>query len=269
MIFSNSLKAMCRKNISKITGGVLVPFLAASLFAAPAAAFEDDIATSTTSAASTATSASAAASSASANSDGFRLNDHYNEAQSEKITTGISTNSDEKFRALHSAWGGALVSKPANLSIPSIDPVSTVDISSYYGYRSDPFKGRRKNHKGLDIRGPVGTPIYATADGFVKTSKWLGGYGRFIELDHGNAIHTRYGHMSKLIAEENQFVKKGDIIGLMGSTGRSTGSHLHYEVRIEGEPVNPQSFMANASNGAVNLAQVDDEKATAQGGPAQ
>lgn len=260
MIFSNSVVAMCRKNISKFSLGVLAPFVAASLCVAPAAAVEEEA---------SASASSAAATSVSANSDGFRLTEQKAKAQTQKTLSDLATKPDAKFRALHSAWGGALVSKPASLSIPSIDPVTKVDISSYFGYRTDPFKGRRKNHKGLDIRGPVGTPIYATADGFVKTSKWLGSYGRFIELDHGNAIHTRYGHMSKLIAKANQFVKKGDIIGLMGSTGRSTGSHLHYEVRIDGQPVNPQSFMASANKGPVGLAKADDEKAAAQGGPAQ
>lgn len=173
---------------------------------------------------------------------------------------------DRKFRAIYSSWGNKqLVPAQISLSIPSIDPVTKIDISSYYGYRTDPFQGRRKNHKGLDIRGPVGTPIYATADGFVKTSKWFSGYGNFIELDHGNKISTRYGHMSKLIVKSNQRVSKGDIIGLMGSTGRSTGSHLHYEVRIEGEPVNPQAFMTHQSD-AVRIAE-KASAAKAQGGP--
>lgn len=203
--------------------------------------------------------------SASANSDNFRLNEKSSDSLAKNLENG--TEADAKFRALHGSWGNNF-SAPANvsLSIPSIDPVTKVDISSYYGYRTDPFKGRRKNHKGLDIRGPVGTPIYATADGFVKTSQWFSGYGNYIELDHGNAITTRYGHMSKLLVDANTRVKKGDIIGLMGSTGRSTGSHLHYEVRVAGEPLNPQSFMAAHTNDYVKLAS-DEDSSKAQGGP--
>src|SRR3546814_421307 len=98
-------------------------------------------------------------------------------------------------------------------------------------------------YKGIDIPGPVGTPIYATADGIVSRSGRAGGYGNLIEINHGDGISTRYGHMSKLIVEPNQRVRRGQVIGLMGSTGRSTGSHLHYEVRIDGEAVNPVPFV--------------------------
>jgi len=214
-----------------------------------------------------------AVASSAASSDDFRINtiQKTNDTQGAGQQRGIV---DAKFKALHSSWGNTRSSsallqnkRPVSVSIPSIDPVTKVDISSYYGYRTDPFKGRRKNHKGLDIRGPVGTPIYATADGFVKTAKWFSSYGRYIELDHGNAIHTRYGHMSKLNVSANQYVKKGDVIGFMGSTGRSTGSHLHYEVRIAGEPANPLSFMAYRSDGSPKLASNDHNHGTAQGGP--
>ena len=89
-----------------------------------------------------------------------------------------------------------------------------------------------------------GTPIYATADGIVGRSEWnSGGYGNLVEIDHGQGIQTRYGHLSQRIAQAGQRVHRGDLIGLMGSTGRSTGSHLHYEVRIDGRAVNPVPFM--------------------------
>ena len=99
-------------------------------------------------------------------------------------------------------------------------------------------------HAGIELAGPYGTPIYATADGTVERAGWNnGGYGNLIELDHGRGIETRYGHLSKVLISAGQQVKRGQLIAYMGSTGRSTGSHLHYEVRIDGKPVNPIPFM--------------------------
>ena len=140
-------------------------------------------------------------------------------------------------------WAGQGKTETVKLTIPSRKPVKDFVLTSSYGFRSDPFRGRRASHKGLDMAGPIGTPIYATADGIVGRSQWLGGYGKYIEINHGNGIQTRYGHMSRLNVEANARVKSGDLIGFMGSTGRSTGSHLHYEVRIAGEAVNPVPFM--------------------------
>ena len=104
-------------------------------------------------------------------------------------------------------------------------------------------------HGGIDLAGPIGTPIYATADGIVGRSEWNnGGYGNLVEINHGQGIQTRYGHLSRLIARPGQRVRRGELIGLMGSTGRSTGSHLHYEVRIDGRAVNPIPFMQSANS---------------------
>ena len=105
------------------------------------------------------------------------------------------------------------------------------------------FTGKVARHNGIDIPAPHGTPIYATADGIVGRAQRLGGYGNYVEVEHGNAIQTRYGHMSSYIVTPGQQVKKGQILGYVGSTGRSTGNHLHYEVRIEGAPVNPMPFV--------------------------
>lgn len=245
MSLSVELMAICRQTVFKINRNVAASIAAISLISAPAIAAENDTSSSVIS--------------FSANAD-IRID--------EKIETAgePSTNVDPKFQAIHSSWGGNAAPAMA-LSIPSIDPVTKVDISSHYGYRTDPFRGQRKNHKGLDIRGPVGTPIYATADAFVKRSQWVGGYGKFIELDHGNGITTRYGHMSALKVSANSHVKKGDVIGLMGSTGRSTGSHLHYEIRVAGEPVNPLSFMLRNTD-PVQFAE-KTESSQAQGGPDQ
>lgn len=150
---------------------------------------------------------------------------------------------DPAFKMIFNNWAGQGKMEQVKLTIPSRKPVSDFTLTSSYGFRSDPFKRRRANHKGLDMAGPIGTPIYATADGIVGRAQWLGGYGNYVEINHGNGIQTRYGHMSRLNVDANARVKSGDLIGFMGSTGRSTGSHLHYEVRIAGEAVNPIPFM--------------------------
>ena len=150
---------------------------------------------------------------------------------------------DPAFSMIFKNWSGQGKVAPVQLSIPSRKPVDNFTLTSNYGLRSDPFRGGRARHKGLDMAGPIGTPIYATADGIVGRAQWVNGYGKYIEINHGNDIQTRYGHMSRLNVEPNARVKSGDLIGFMGSTGRSTGSHLHYEVRIAGEAVNPIPFM--------------------------
>ena len=150
---------------------------------------------------------------------------------------------DPAFKMIFNHLTGKDDRKSMTNSIPSRKPVKNYKMTSSYGLRSDPFGRGRRSHKGLDMAGPVGTPIYATADGIVGRSQWVRGYGKYIEINHGNAIQTRYGHMSRLNVKANARVKSGDLIGYMGSTGRSTGSHLHYEVRIAGEAVNPVPFM--------------------------
>ncbi len=218
------------------------------------------------------TVSSAAANTAAANaSDNFRIAPE--DVEANKTALGVS---DPEFRSLHNSWGSVNgAPKKVDVSIPSINPVELMRFSSQYGYRSDPFQGRRKNHKGVDIPGPIGTPIFATADGMIGRAQWVSGYGKYIEVEHGNAIQTRYGHLSAMNVVSGQRVKQGDIIGFMGSTGRSTGSHLHYEVRIAGEPVNPTSFLApitqpspvtNQSNGLI-ASKVAATKA--QGGPTE
>lgn len=212
--------------------------------------------------------ATAASSAAATTSDNFRIPPE--EVESNKTPLGVA---DPEFRSLHNSWG-KVEGAPAkvDVSIPSINPVEAMRFSSQYGYRTDPFQGRRKNHKGLDIPGPIGTPIYATADGTIGRAQWVSGYGKYVEVEHGNAIQTRYGHMSALNVVSGQRVRQGEIIGFMGSTGRSTGSHLHYEVRIAGEPVNPMSFLAAAQPVAIpsNLLIAAKDAATeAKGGPTE
>lgn len=150
---------------------------------------------------------------------------------------------DTQFRSLFSAWQQMDGPATQAISIPSRRPVDAMALTSSFGVRSDPFNGRRARHNGIDIPGPIGTPIFATADGTVGRAQRLGGYGNYVEIEHGTAIQTRYGHLSAIAVTSGQRVRRGDIVGYMGSTGRSTGSHLHYEVRIAGAPVNPIPFV--------------------------
>ncbi len=146
------------------------------------------------------------------------------------------------FKQMFMSW--KQLEKPqASVAIPSAQPVKGTALTSGYGVRSDPFRGRAAMHAGIDLAGPINTPIYATADAVVDRSQWANGYGNLIELNHGRGIQTRYGHLTRSIVKAGQRVKRGDLIGYMGSTGRSTGSHLHYEVRVDGKAVNPVPFM--------------------------
>ncbi len=118
-----------------------------------------------------------------------------------------------------------------------------VSMSSPFGYRPDPFLGRPALHPGVDLVQAYGSAIKATAEGRVVHAGPMGGYGNAVDIDHGNGVVTRYGHMSEVLVTEGQTVKAGDAIGRIGSTGRSTGPHLHYEVRLDGEPVDPEKFL--------------------------
>jgi murein DD-endopeptidase MepM/ murein hydrolase activator NlpD len=155
-----------------------------------------------------------------------------------------SANGDPTFKQLFSSWKKLDSLQNGAIAIPSDKPVRTGAFTSGYGVRSDPFQGRAAMHAGIDLSGPVGTPIYATADGTVTAAGWnSGGYGNLVKIDHGRGIETRYGHMSSIAIYPGQHITRGQLIGRMGSTGRSTGSHLHYEVRIDGRAVNPIPFM--------------------------
>jgi murein DD-endopeptidase MepM/ murein hydrolase activator NlpD len=121
--------------------------------------------------------------------------------------------------------------------------VGEVEFTSGFGIRIDPFLGRPAMHTGLDFRAAVGDPVRATANGKVASAGWAGGYGRMVEIDHGNGLSTRYGHLSEIDVKVGDPIKIGQVIGAVGSTGRSTGPHLHYETRIDGEAVDPQKFL--------------------------
>ena len=121
-------------------------------------------------------------------------------------------------------------------------PVSGGEISSFFGLRADPFGGGSDYHPGIDIAVDYGTPIKASSTGTVEEAQWNGGYGRFVSIDHGNGITTCYGHMSAIAVQPGQTVRRGDVIGYAGSSGYSTGPHVHFEVRQNGSPVNPLNF---------------------------
>ncbi len=167
-------------------------------------------------------------------------------AASVVATSAADTAGDPQFRSLFNSWKMTDEGAAAAASIPSQKPVTSVQVSSSFGIRSDPFTGRARRHTGIDIPGPLGTPIYATADGVADHAGWMNGYGNLVELNHGRGLETRYGHMSRIAINPGDHVTKGQLIGYMGSTGRSTGSHLHYEVRIDGTPVNPLPFLASS-----------------------
>jgi murein DD-endopeptidase MepM/ murein hydrolase activator NlpD len=149
------------------------------------------------------------------------------------------------FKALFSSWKKLDQLQDGVIAVPSDKPVKAdVTFTSGFGVRSDPFHFNAAMHPGIDLAGAYGTPIYATADGTVLRAGWnSGGYGNLVELDHGRGITTRYGHMSAVLVHAGEHVTRGQQIGRMGSTGRSTGNHLHYEVRIDGRAVNPIPFM--------------------------
>lgn len=182
---------------------------------------------------------------------------------------------DPEFRQLFASWksldngivlpstapasiGTTASRRPTSVSIPSIQPVSISRMSSGFGMRVHPVLGGRRKHEGVDLPAPVGTPIRATADGVVEMADWFGGYGLFVKLEHGGSFETRYGHMSRIAVAAGQAVRKGDVIGYVGTTGRSTGPHLHYEVRIDGQAVNPLAYMGGTGLTVASNETLDD-----------
>ncbi|WP_326493105.1 peptidoglycan DD-metalloendopeptidase family protein [Novosphingobium sp. SL115] len=160
-----------------------------------------------------------------------------------RLFTGKDETVDPRFARL-----GASLERMAGLEqglrrIPSTLPASLEYISSGFGYRSDPFTGGAAFHAGLDFRGPIGAPIYAAASGTISFVGVKQGYGNCVEISHGNGLMTRYAHMSRTGASLGQKIDAGAEIGKIGNTGRSTGPHLHFEVRINDRPVNPRPFL--------------------------
>lgn len=134
--------------------------------------------------------------------------------------------------------------KPVTEIVPFRRPIEGENnLTSNFGTRTDPFTGAPAMHSGMDFRSPIGTPVHATGQGRVVTADVTGGYGNLVEIDHGSGIATRYGHLSEIFMKSGQIVKPGTVVGLVGSTGRSTGPHLHYETRLSGTAVDPMRFL--------------------------
>lgn len=177
---------------------------------------------------------------------------------------------DAQFRQLFASWksldnaGPQGAAPTAKVSIPSRMPVEGVTLTSDYGMRTHPVLGRRRAHKGVDLAGPTGTPVYATADGIVGMAQWFSSYGKYVQIEHGADLQTRYAHLSGYTVAAGEYVQKGQLIGYIGTTGRSTGPHLHYEVRVAGQAVNPIPYMVETdAQQALALARGDG----GQGGP--
>lgn len=188
---------------------------------------------------------------------GRDVSQQYEGLSNKDILTEINSKIDvltSKVKAQEQSLGelyGIAVDKDKQLScIPAIKPVRDLEtrrIASYYGYRVDPIYKVRRFHKGIDFSAPIGTEIVATGDGKVtEVHKGAsGGYGRHVEIDHGYEYSTLYAHMHKIIVKEGQQVKRGQVIGYVGNSGKSSGPHLHYEVKKNGSAINPINFFYN------------------------
>ena len=169
---------------------------------------------------------------------------------------------DAEYRQLYAEWQASEKTAPSPVrrslvAVPLGMPLADARLTSSYGMRDHPVLRKRMGHKGVDLAAPTGTPIYATADGVVEMAQRYSSYGLYVQINHGGELETRFAHMSSMAVRPGERVKKGQIIGYVGSTGRSTGPHLHYEVRLAGEAVNPIPYMTAA---------VDPRLETGEGG---
>jgi len=157
------------------------------------------------------------------------------DAGPERFALGVKT--------LNTELGRLAATRKIALSLPWAAPLASASISSGFGARNDPFLGRPAMHAGIDFRAPTGYPAPTVLAGRVLRAGWEGGYGNLVEIDHGNGIVTRYGHLSAIKVKAGQKVTAGQVIGRVGSTGRSTGSHLHYEIRVGGKAIDPMTYI--------------------------
>lgn len=166
-----------------------------------------------------------------------------NAADLKNLVQELKAAANERENSLLNLKSSLTEKKERIAATPSIWPTNG-EVTSRFGWRSSPWgSGSGDWHPGIDIANDMGTPIIAAADGTVVSSSWYGGYGNMVEIDHGNGIITIYGHNSQNLVTPGQQVKKGQLIAHMGSTGYSTGPHLHYEIRVNGTAVNPSSFL--------------------------
>ena len=153
---------------------------------------------------------------------------------------------DPRFERLGLSLARMAVLERALDGIPQVVPATVENITSGFGYRRDPFNGRAAMHSGIDFKGAVGSPIFAAAEGRVTFAGWKGGYGKAVEVTHANGLVTRYAHLSRIDVKPGQQVAAGATLGGLGNTGRSTGPHLHFEVRLNDRAVNPRPFLETA-----------------------
>jgi len=165
-----------------------------------------------------------------------------------RLATGRDGSLDPRFERFGLSLARMEALERGLAGIPQVLPASMDYITSGFGYRSDPFTGGGALHAGIDFKGPVGAPIYAAATGTVSFAGRKQGYGNCVEIDHGNGLMTRYAHMSRFGVTVGQPIEAGNTIGAIGSTGRSTGPHLHFEVRVNGRAVNPRPFLEKGRN---------------------
>ncbi len=165
----------------------------------------------------------------------------------EGLATDAKGNIDPRFERLGLSMARMSALEQALQGVPQLSPAAGA-VTSKFGYRRDPFNRRAAMHNGMDFRGATGAPIFSAAKGRVSFVGWKGGYGKTVEITHPNGVMTRYAHMSKFNAKVGDTVAPGQVIGAIGSTGRSSGPHLHFEVRIDGRAVNPRTFLETAPN---------------------
>lgn len=163
------------------------------------------------------------------------------------VPAGSAEGADPRFAELFVNWQRVEQMETAMAAIPAFIPARNYKMTSSFGFRYDPFHGRGAQHAGLDMAGRNGEPIYAAAAGRVVRAGRYGAYGIAVDIDHGKGITTRYAHLSSLTVNEGDRVALGEQIGGMGSTGRSTGVHLHYEIRVDGQPIDPRPFIEASS----------------------
>lgn len=161
------------------------------------------------------------------------------------LTDATNAQFESSLKRVQSLLGAANKLKKTVRALPVRQPIpnSMADMTSNFGPRSDPFTRGYAMHTGIDFRAETGTPVRATAAGKVVTSGYTGGYGNMVEIEHGNGLTTRYAHMSELLVDEGETVEAGKIVGKVGTTGRSTGPHLHYETRVSGDATDPSKFI--------------------------
>lgn len=159
------------------------------------------------------------------------------------VSSQLPSGAGPAFRTRMMDWSPPASAPPPVRPVPARSAAPLPAFSSGFGPRSDPFHGGPAIHAGIDLPGAIGTPVLASAPGKIRFTGRAGGYGLMVEIDHGGGLATRYGHVSRILLRPGMPVAAGQVIALMGSTGRATGSHLHFEVRLHGRPVDPLPYL--------------------------